>query len=62
MVSAVIPSSSMSHMADNSEDWRDNSVHGMYADGTTSDGTTYGAWLVMNTKVRLIYNEQYTGN
>ncbi|PYI32009.1 galactose mutarotase-like protein [Aspergillus indologenus CBS 114.80] len=33
-----------------SNDWRDNSVHGMYADGTTSDGTTYGAWLVMNTK------------
>lgn len=23
----------------------------MYADGSTSDGITYGAWLVMNTKV-----------
>ncbi|PYH42288.1 polysaccharide lyase family 4 protein [Aspergillus saccharolyticus JOP 1030-1] len=33
-----------------SNDWRDNSVHGIYADGTTSNGTTYGAWLVMNTK------------
>ncbi|KAJ5666578.1 Glycoside hydrolase-type carbohydrate-binding [Penicillium macrosclerotiorum] len=30
--------------------WRNNSVHGLYADGTTSSGTTYGAWLVMNTK------------
>ncbi|PYH96645.1 rhamnogalacturonate lyase B [Aspergillus ellipticus CBS 707.79] len=30
--------------------WRDNSLHGLYADGTTSNGTTYGAWLVMNTK------------
>ncbi|PWY68403.1 galactose mutarotase-like protein [Aspergillus heteromorphus CBS 117.55] len=30
--------------------WRDNSVHGLYADGTTSNGTAYGAWLVMNTK------------
>ncbi|KAE8422185.1 putative rhamnogalacturonate lyase B [Aspergillus pseudocaelatus] len=30
--------------------WRDNSVHGLYADGTNSNGTTYGAWLVMNTK------------
>ncbi|KAL4955193.1 galactose mutarotase-like domain-containing protein [Aspergillus filifer] len=33
-----------------SNHWRDNDVHGMYADGTTSNGTTYGAWLVMNTK------------
>lgn len=31
--------------------WRDNNVHGLYADGSTSNGTTYGAWLVMNTKV-----------
>ncbi|KAE8153201.1 rhamnogalacturonate lyase B [Aspergillus avenaceus] len=30
--------------------WRDNDVHGLYADGSTSNGTTYGAWLVMNTK------------
>ncbi|KAJ5126469.1 hypothetical protein N7448_007248, partial [Penicillium atrosanguineum] len=30
--------------------WRNNSVHGLYADGSTSSGTTYGAWLVMNTK------------
>ncbi|KAK5789018.1 hypothetical protein VI817_008142 [Penicillium citrinum] len=30
--------------------WRNNSVHGLYADGSTSDGVTYGAWLVMNTK------------
>ncbi|OGM48700.1 rhamnogalacturonate lyase B [Aspergillus bombycis] len=30
--------------------WRDSSVHGLYADGTNSNGTTYGAWLVMNTK------------
>ncbi|KAL4734565.1 Rhamnogalacturonate lyase B [Aspergillus similis] len=33
-----------------SNQWRDNDVHGLYADGSTSDGTTYGAWLVMNTK------------
>ena len=32
-------------------EWRNNSVHGLYADGSTSDGATYGAWLVMNTKV-----------
>ncbi|KAK6085713.1 rhamnogalacturonate lyase [Seiridium cupressi] len=31
--------------------WRNNDVHGQFADGTqTSDNTTYGAWLVMNTK------------
>ncbi|KAL4920045.1 galactose mutarotase-like domain-containing protein [Aspergillus aurantiobrunneus] len=30
--------------------WRDNDVHGLYADGSASDGITYGAWLVMNTK------------
>ncbi|OGE47697.1 hypothetical protein PENARI_c038G00418 [Penicillium arizonense] len=33
-----------------SNQWRNNSVHGLYADGSTSDGATYGAWLVMNTK------------
>lgn len=31
--------------------WRDNHVHGMYSDGSTSkSGETFGAWLVMNTK------------
>ncbi|KAL2820919.1 Rhamnogalacturonate lyase B [Aspergillus cavernicola] len=30
--------------------WRDNDVHGLFADGSTSNGTAYGAWLVMNTK------------
>ena len=31
--------------------WRDYQVHGMYSDGTTSDdNSTFGAWLVMNTK------------
>ncbi len=31
--------------------WRDSDVHGMFSDGTTSkDGSTFGAWLVMNTK------------
>ncbi|RDW81819.1 rhamnogalacturonate lyase [Coleophoma cylindrospora] len=31
--------------------WRDHDVHGMYSDGTTSqDGSTFGAWLVQNTK------------
>ncbi|KAF2834643.1 polysaccharide lyase family 4 protein [Patellaria atrata CBS 101060] len=30
--------------------WQDHKVHGMYSDGSTSsDGSTYGAWLVMNT-------------
>ncbi|KAJ5345748.1 hypothetical protein N7452_003752 [Penicillium brevicompactum] len=33
-----------------SNQWRNNSVHGLYADGSTSDGTTFGAWMVMNTK------------
>jgi rhamnogalacturonan endolyase len=31
--------------------WRDHDVHGMYSDGTKSkDGSTFGAWLVMNTR------------
>lgn len=34
-----------------SDTWRDHDVHGMYSDGTTSDdNSTFGAWLVMNTK------------
>jgi rhamnogalacturonan endolyase len=34
-----------------SEEWRDQTVHGMFGDGTkSSDGTSYGAWLLMNTK------------
>ncbi|KAI1079337.1 polysaccharide lyase family 4 protein [Whalleya microplaca] len=34
-----------------SEVWRNHEVHGQYADGTTSsDGNTYGAWLVHNTR------------
>ncbi|KAF9884626.1 hypothetical protein FE257_001448 [Aspergillus nanangensis] len=33
-----------------SNDWRGNNAHGLYADGSNSNGTTYGAWLVMNTK------------
>jgi rhamnogalacturonan endolyase len=31
-------------------DWRNHNVHGIFADGSTSNGTAYGAWLVMNTK------------
>ena len=31
--------------------WRDHSVHGLFSDGSlSSDNSTYGAWLVMNTK------------
>ena len=31
--------------------WRDHDAHGMFADGSnTPDNSTYGAWLVMNTK------------
>ncbi|KAI0104107.1 rhamnogalacturonate lyase [Nemania sp. FL0031] len=31
--------------------WRDHKVHGQFSDGTTSsDGNTYGAWLVHNTR------------
>ncbi|KAH6893282.1 family 4 polysaccharide lyase [Thelonectria olida] len=31
--------------------WRDVTAYGMFADGsTTKDNTTYGAWMVMNTK------------
>ena len=34
-----------------SDTWRDLDVYGMYADGSKSaDGSTFGAWLVMNTK------------
>ncbi|RPB03844.1 family 4 polysaccharide lyase [Choiromyces venosus 120613-1] len=33
-----------------SNDWRSTIAHGMYADGTASNGTNFGAWLVMNTK------------
>jgi rhamnogalacturonan endolyase len=34
-----------------SEVWRDQIVHGMYGDGSkNSDGSAYGAWLLMNTK------------
>lgn len=29
--------------------WRNHKAHGMYADGSTTNGTSYGAWLVMNT-------------
>jgi rhamnogalacturonan endolyase len=32
-----------------SEQWRNHKAHGMYADGSTSNGTAYGAWLVHNT-------------
>ncbi|KAI0120576.1 polysaccharide lyase family 4 protein [Hypoxylon sp. NC0597] len=33
------------------EVWRDHDVHGQYSDGSTSsDGNTYGAWLVHNTR------------
>lgn len=31
--------------------WRDHDVHGQFADGSkTDDGSTFGAWLVMNTR------------
>ncbi|KAF8538789.1 galactose mutarotase-like domain-containing protein [Trichophaea hybrida] len=33
-----------------SNDWRNTRAHGLFADGSTSHGTSYGAWLVMNTK------------
>ncbi|KAK6193229.1 Lyso-phosphatidylcholine acyltransferase [Pestalotiopsis sp. IQ-011] len=34
-----------------SDTWRDNDVHGQFADGTqTPDNSTYGSWLVMNNK------------
>lgn len=33
-----------------SDTWQDHKVHGLFADGTYSDdGSTFGAWLVMNT-------------
>lgn len=32
------------------DSWRDHKAHGLYADGSTSNGTAYGAWLVMNTR------------
>jgi rhamnogalacturonan endolyase len=34
-----------------SDTWRDHLVHGLFGDGTCSaDGSTFGAWLVMNTR------------
>ncbi|KAF2435084.1 galactose mutarotase-like protein [Tothia fuscella] len=31
--------------------WQDHVVHGMYGDGSgTPDGTTFGAWMIMNTR------------
>lgn len=31
--------------------WRDHKVHGMFADGTQTNGNfTFGSWLVMNTR------------
>ena len=34
-----------------SETWREQKVHGLFNDGSKSkDGSTFGAWLVMNTK------------
>lgn len=34
-----------------SESWRDHDVHGQFSDGSASpDGSTYGAWLVHNTR------------
>ncbi|CAI6096437.1 unnamed protein product [Clonostachys chloroleuca] len=34
-----------------SDPWRDLDAYGLFADGSnTPDGSTYGAWLVMNTK------------
>jgi len=34
-----------------SESWEYHTHHGLFSDGTgTRDGSTYGAWLVMNTK------------
>ena len=33
-----------------SDTWRDHKVHGLFADGSTSDdGSVYGAWMVMST-------------
>lgn len=37
-------------------DWKSVIAHGMFADGSTSNGTSYGAWTVMNHKVRNIKN------
>lgn len=34
-----------------SESWRNHDVHGQFSDGSTSDdGSTFGAWLVHNTR------------
>ncbi|KAL5389165.1 hypothetical protein DPSP01_002479 [Paraphaeosphaeria sporulosa] len=35
--------------------WRNHKAHGMYADGSGSNGTSFGAWLVHNT-VETYYN------
>lgn len=33
-----------------SDTWRNHKAHGLFSDGSTSvDGSTYGAWMVMNT-------------
>lgn len=33
-----------------SSHWRDTKAHGLYANGSTSGGNAFGAWLVMNTQ------------
>jgi len=34
-----------------SDIWQDHKVHGLFSDGTYSDdGSTFGAWMVMNTR------------
>ncbi|KAI6912597.1 rhamnogalacturonate lyase [Hortaea werneckii] len=47
------PSSPLwTHLSTNEQHdtWQDHKVHGFFGDGTYSDdGSTYGAWLVMNT-------------
>jgi rhamnogalacturonan endolyase len=30
--------------------WRKHKAHGMYADGSTTNGSSFGAWLVLDTK------------
>lgn len=37
---------------ENGIDWKNLFAYGMFADGSTSNGTSYGAWTVMNNKVR----------
>jgi len=43
-----------------SETYRDHTVHGILADGSTSNGSTFGAWMVYNSKDTFLGGPTYS--